>query len=171
MSRRYLTLCTVCDWHTGLLNDTAAGDAAYKAHTCTAPTPPRQKKPKPDPAPAAAPPPPPPQVTVARPTPLLTLDEDRPVPTWNGVQLDDLDPDMPWQTAALCAQIEPELWFPEKGHGAHSAKAVCMRCPVRRPCLEEALRDSQTIGVFGGLTERERRKYRRNHDTPRSQSA
>lgn len=159
MSRRYLALCTACDWHTGLLTDPAAGDRAFQAHTCT-PRPPRPKKKteKPQMQFTTAPPEP----VQIRPAPQPAAQTRTEPPTWENARLDDLDPDMPWQSAALCAQIEPELWFPEKGGSAKSAKEICMRCPVRQPCLEEGLRAPDNFGIFGGLSERDRRKLRRD---------
>lgn len=63
-----------------------------------------------------------------------------------------------WAASALCAQADPEAWFPEKGSSTRSAKRVCMRCTVRTECLEEALATGERFGVFGGLSERERRR-------------
>ena len=40
-----------------------------------------------------------------------------------------------WKDDGLCAQIDPELWFPEKGHNAAQARRICFRCPVRPQCL------------------------------------
>lgn len=67
-----------------------------------------------------------------------------------------------WVEDALCAQVDPEIFHPEKGGDASPAKRVCMRCPVRRECLEEALATGERFGVRGGLSERERRKLQKN---------
>ena len=65
-------------------------------------------------------------------------------------------------TSALCAQTDPALFFPE-GHGKkvtnaiEQAKRTCGRCPIREACLEWALDTGQNTGVWGGLSEDERR--------------
>jgi len=63
-----------------------------------------------------------------------------------------------WRHSALCAQTDPELFFPEKGNRPQDAKMVCARCPVRAECLTDALAQDRVSGVWGGTTERERRK-------------
>jgi WhiB family transcriptional regulator, redox-sensing transcriptional regulator len=68
------------------------------------------------------------------------------------------DPGWNWRDDALCAQIDPEAWFPGKGEPARDAKRVCRSCPVRAECLEWALEHGEMFGVWGGLTERERRR-------------
>ena len=64
----------------------------------------------------------------------------------------------PQLPGALCAEIDPELWFPEKGQPNRPAKQVCASCPVRTACLQYALEHSERFGVWGGLSERERRR-------------
>jgi len=64
-------------------------------------------------------------------------------------------------SAALCAQADPEAWFPEKGVSPASAKRVCRHCPIRRECLDWALATDQRFGVWGGLSERDRRLVKR----------
>ncbi len=66
-----------------------------------------------------------------------------------------------WQRDALCAQTDPEAFFPEKGGSTREAKAVCQSCTVRAQCLEYALANDERFGIWGGLSERERRKIRR----------
>jgi WhiB family redox-sensing transcriptional regulator len=66
-----------------------------------------------------------------------------------------------WQERALCAQTDPEAFFPEKGGSIRSAKKVCKSCLVTAECLEYALAHDERFGVWGGLSERERRKLRR----------
>ncbi|WP_026460050.1 WhiB family transcriptional regulator [Schaalia suimastitidis] len=66
-----------------------------------------------------------------------------------------------WQQDALCAQTDPEAFFPEKGGSTREAKAVCKACSVRAECLEYALANDERFGIWGGLSERERRKMRR----------
>ena len=66
----------------------------------------------------------------------------------------------PWMHRAACAGKDPELFFPEKGISAQRAKAICDTCPVRVPCLQFAV-ENHVFGVWGGLSERERRRVRR----------
>jgi len=63
-----------------------------------------------------------------------------------------------WRASARCAQDDPELFFPEKGKRSRDARAVCADCPVRAECLKYALAQGRVYGVWGGTTERERRK-------------
>ena len=71
--------------------------------------------------------------------------------------------DSPWWWAqGLCAQTDPEVFFPEKGGSTREAKQVCRACPVRAECLEYALAHDERFGVWGGLSERERRRSK--HD-------
>lgn len=67
----------------------------------------------------------------------------------------------PWQERALCAQTDPESFFPEKGGSSKEAKRVCYGCDVRGECLEFALRRDERFGIWGGMSERERRRLRR----------
>jgi WhiB family redox-sensing transcriptional regulator len=75
----------------------------------------------------------------------------------------DADEDNPlaWQTDALCAQTDPEAFFPEKGGSTRDAKRICTTCDVRGECLEYALQNDERFGIWGGLSERERRKLKR----------
>ena len=66
-----------------------------------------------------------------------------------------------WQERALCAQTDPEAFFPEKGGSTREAKKVCTGCDVRGDCLEYALEHDERFGIWGGLSERERRKLKR----------
>ncbi len=61
-----------------------------------------------------------------------------------------------WQERALCAQTDPEAFFPEKGGSTREAKRVCLTCDVRNECLEYALGHDERFGIWGGLSERER---------------
>ena len=72
--------------------------------------------------------------------------------------------DMSWQERALCAQTDPEAFFPEKGGQTRDPKRVCLTCDVRDECLKFALDHDERWGIWGGLTERERRKLKRNGD-------
>ncbi len=66
-----------------------------------------------------------------------------------------------WQERALCAQTDPEAFFPEKGGSTREAKRICMGCEVRDECLEYALAHDERFGIWGGLSERERRRLKR----------
>lgn len=66
-----------------------------------------------------------------------------------------------WQERALCAQTDPEAFFPEKGGSTREAKRVCLTCDVRGDCLEYALQNDERFGIWGGLSERERRKLKK----------
>ena len=65
-----------------------------------------------------------------------------------------------WMRHGLCAQTDPEVFFPDKGESARPPKSVCAVCPVRSECLEYALERNERFGVWGGLSERERRRVR-----------
>ena len=66
-----------------------------------------------------------------------------------------------WAERALCAQTDPEAFFPEKGGSTREAKRICSGCEVRAECLEYALAHDERFGIWGGLSERERRRLRR----------
>ena len=66
-----------------------------------------------------------------------------------------------WRGRALCAQTDPEAFFPEKGGSTREAKRICSGCEVRAECLEYALANDERFGIWGGLSERERRRLRR----------
>lgn len=72
-----------------------------------------------------------------------------------------VDDDVAWQASAACDGLDPELFFPERGESTAKAKAVCAACPVREQCLEYALTNGEKFGIWGGLSERERRRLRR----------
>lgn len=76
----------------------------------------------------------------------------------------DVDPeeeDDQWQERALCAQTDPEAFFPEKGGSTREAKRICQGCEVKDACLEYALAHDERFGIWGGLSERERRRLKR----------
>ena len=75
-------------------------------------------------------------------------------------ELDEVE-DPGWQERALCAQTDPEAFFPEKGGSTREAKRVCSGCSVRAECLESALENDERFGIWGGLSERERRRLAR----------
>ena len=75
--------------------------------------------------------------------------------------------DFEWRDRAACRNSHPELFFPIGSTGdalqeVEAAKAICRACPVRRECMAFAVETNQDSGVWGGLSEDERRKLRRN---------
>lgn len=73
---------------------------------------------------------------------------------------------MDWRASALCEGEDPELFFPIGNTGPaerqiEEAKAVCRRCSVTSDCLNWALETGQDAGVWGGLSEDERRSLKR----------
>jgi WhiB family transcriptional regulator, redox-sensing transcriptional regulator len=66
-----------------------------------------------------------------------------------------------WREDALCQEVDPEIFFPDKGRTVTDAKRVCMACEVRTECLQDALATNERFGVRGGKTERERRKLKK----------
>jgi WhiB family redox-sensing transcriptional regulator len=69
--------------------------------------------------------------------------------------------DRRWQERANCLGVDPDLFFPERGASTREAKSVCRGCDVRLECLEYALGHGEKFGIWGGLSERERRRVRR----------
>jgi WhiB family redox-sensing transcriptional regulator len=66
-----------------------------------------------------------------------------------------------WQEQANCLGVDPDLFFPERGASTREAKSVCGSCEVRVECLEYALSHAEKFGIWGGLSERERRRLKR----------
>ncbi len=66
-----------------------------------------------------------------------------------------------WQLQANCMGVDPDLFFPERGASTREAKEVCRGCVVREDCLEYALANGEKFGIWGGMSERERRRLRR----------
>ncbi len=66
-----------------------------------------------------------------------------------------------WQENANCLGVDPDLFFPERGASTREAKTVCRGCEVRVDCLEYTLAHGEKFGIWGGLSERERRRVRR----------
>jgi WhiB family redox-sensing transcriptional regulator len=87
----------------------------------------------------------------------LSLVPDRP----ENYEVAPATTDDQWQERALCAQTDPEAFFPEKGGSTREAKRICMGCEVRDACLEYALAHDERFGIWGGLSERERRRLKR----------
>jgi WhiB family redox-sensing transcriptional regulator len=63
-----------------------------------------------------------------------------------------------WMMLGSCRQQRPAVFFPSDGVGVDSARRVCAACPVKEPCLEYALAERIDHGVWGGASERERRR-------------
>lgn len=85
----------------------------------------------------------------------IVLDDD-------GVNVADDEDEENWRDRALCAQTDPEAFFPEKGGSTREAKKTCLGCQVRSECLEYALAHDERYGIWGGLSERERRRLKRD---------
>ena len=71
-----------------------------------------------------------------------------------------------WREKASCRSVDPDLFFPVGTTGValdqiEQAKAVCRSCDAQAPCLEFALSTNQESGVWGGTSEEERRKLRK----------
>lgn len=66
-----------------------------------------------------------------------------------------------WMLDAKCLDADPEAFFPEKGGSTREAKRICAACPVREECLDHALLNEERFGIWGGYSERERRRMRR----------
>ena len=63
-----------------------------------------------------------------------------------------------WTELSRCLEVDPEIFFPEKGGSTREAKQVCGGCEVRAECLAFALETNERFGVYGGMSERERRR-------------
>ena len=72
-----------------------------------------------------------------------------------------------WQSEAACNDVDPEIFFPERGGSSKAARAVCGQCEVRTQCLEYALNNKEQFGIWGGTSERERRRLRRERSQRR----
>lgn len=71
------------------------------------------------------------------------------------------DERLAWQDDANCKGANADLFFPERGASTRAAKAICRECQVREECLEFAITTGEKFGIWGGLSERERRRIRR----------
>ena len=77
------------------------------------------------------------------------------------VETESLSQERGWHDQASCLGVDPDLFFPERGASTREAKEVCKGCVVRGECLEYALANGEKFGIWGGLSERERRRLRR----------
>jgi len=66
--------------------------------------------------------------------------------------------DITWRNRGACNGLDPAVFFPDSEELAHEAKSICAECDVRVSCLEHALAVREKDGVWGGATERERRR-------------
>lgn len=66
-----------------------------------------------------------------------------------------------WVQNASCAGTDPDVFFPDKGGSVHAAKQLCNVCPVTAACLREAITDHLDFGVWGGLSQNDRKRLRR----------
>jgi WhiB family redox-sensing transcriptional regulator len=69
--------------------------------------------------------------------------------------------DTEWMAVGNCRDEPPSRFFPSDGVGVEVARKICATCPVQAPCLEYALRNRIDHGVWGGASERERRRILR----------
>ncbi len=83
----------------------------------------------------------------------------------------NLQLDTSWQESSNCLGVDPDLFFPERGASTKEAKEVCRGCIVRNDCLEFALANGEKFGIWGGMSERERRRIRRQRALDRQAEA
>jgi WhiB family redox-sensing transcriptional regulator len=76
-----------------------------------------------------------------------------------------------WQSNARCAEVDPEIFFPERGGSSKKAREVCSDCEVSAQCLEYALNNKEQFGIWGGTSERERRRLRKERTLRRLRAA
>lgn len=90
-------------------------------------------------------------------SPLFSPPPLNPQPEWSGST--PLITPEPWTQDALCAQMDPDTFFPDKGdvETKNRAKEICARCPVADKCLEYALRANERHGIWGGQSIRTQR--------------
>lgn len=69
--------------------------------------------------------------------------------------------ELSWQDYANCRGADADLFFPERGASTRKAKSICGECQVQAECLDFAIDIGEKFGIWGGMSERERRKVRR----------
>lgn len=79
--------------------------------------------------------------------------------------------DTDWMSEGRCRDTDPAVFFPSDGIGVQSAQRICSDCPVKSPCLEYALANRVDHGVWGGTSERERRRILRGRRLSRLQAS
>lgn len=67
-----------------------------------------------------------------------------------------------WRSLGACRGLDPEMFFPDTEDKADEAKSICQGCDVRIACLEHALASREKVGIWGGTSERERRRILRH---------
>ena len=72
-----------------------------------------------------------------------------------------------WQEDANCKNEDPDLFFPNRGASTKKAKEICYACQVKEYCLEYSIVNAEKFGIWGGLSERERRKIRKDRGLTR----
>ncbi|MCA9308743.1 WhiB family transcriptional regulator [Candidatus Saccharibacteria bacterium] len=81
----------------------------------------------------------------------------------------DEESSIDWRDKGLCSGSDQRMFFPERGESALPAKKVCYGCEFREPCAEVAIERGEKFGVWGGLSERERRRIRSQRARARRQ--
>jgi WhiB family redox-sensing transcriptional regulator len=76
----------------------------------------------------------------------------------NGIELAPKAGSDEWRQEALCAEANPDAFFPDKHESAKTAKQICAACTVREQCLDYAITNGEGVGVWGGLSASERRR-------------
>jgi len=71
--------------------------------------------------------------------------------------------DTDWMSQGRCKNMDPALFFPSDGIGVQAAQRVCVECPVIAPCLSYALINRIDEGVWGGASERHRKRLLGQH--------
>ena len=79
--------------------------------------------------------------------------------------------DLEWQDGANCTGANANLFFPERGASTRTAKSICRECKVRGDCLEFAISTGEKFGIWGGMSERERRRVRKERQIAASAKA
>jgi WhiB family transcriptional regulator, redox-sensing transcriptional regulator len=79
--------------------------------------------------------------------------------------------DSEWMIRGLCRNEPPDRFFPSDGVGVEVARRICATCPVQEPCLEYALAQRIDHGVWGGASERERRRILKRRRNEAAQAA
>lgn len=92
---------------------------------------------------------------------IMDRTDDR-VMGWDEQVGDMLGEEPEWQARGLCSQVDPDpdAFFPDKGGSSLEAKRICGLCDVKPECLQYALGNNEGFGIWGGLSERERRKLK-----------
>ncbi len=81
------------------------------------------------------------------------------------------DERLAWQDGANCTGANADLFFPERGASTRTAKGICRECQVREECLEFAITTGEKFGIWGGMSERERRRIRRERQIAAARKA